>query len=115
MRDFKLRRRFNKFVKDGGAGGGGAGGGVMRVKFNEDGTALDKTWQEISDCFANGGYAYVWENGAGVTTITPILSMGYEGTTYWVAISGVGTERELACSSPDGYPSMEGGGEDTDS
>lgn len=26
MRDFKLRRRFNKLVKDGGAGGGGAGG-----------------------------------------------------------------------------------------
>lgn len=108
MRDFKLRRRFNKLVKDGGAGGGsgGAGGGVMRVGNN--GNAMDKTWQEISDCFANGGYAYIAMSPApGIAFVMPIVAVGYEKATYTVAalstLEGVALV-QFTCSSPDEYP-----------
>lgn len=54
MRDFKLRRRFNKFVKNGG--GGGAGGGFV-ITFEKTGDwqyTSDKTSGELYDAINSG-------------------------------------------------------------
>ena len=105
MRDFKLRRRFNKLVKDGGAGGGG----VMPVRLNQ--TILDKTWQEIADCFAKGGYAYViGDTTPGITLIMPIKGISHEDATYAVGVDAGSQTVQLTCLSPDEYPPFNGGG-----
>lgn len=99
MRDFKLRRRFNKLVKDGGTGGGG----VLRIGF--DGTTLDKTWREISDCFAKGGYAYIAGNVApNATSFATIVGVYSQGSTYSLAANAGGESGEFNCGSPDEYP-----------
>ena len=56
MRDFKLRRRFNEFVKNGGGGGGSAGGGFV-VTFEQTGDwqyTSDKTSGELYDAINSG-------------------------------------------------------------
>ena len=106
MRDFKLRRRFNKLVKDGGAGGGG---NIMRVGLNRATMALDKTWQEISDCFANGGYAYLATTSQyGTAGFHPILNIGSVDEEYSVTIFVEWTQAtNFVCSSPDEYPTYD--------
>lgn len=108
MRDFKLRRRFNKLVKDGGAGGGA--GGAMRIERNKATNALDKTWQEISDCFGNGGYAYVGDSPIPtLTIIMPIMAIGQAGDAEYFVDALLANSKgaqaiTFTCSSPDEYP-----------
>lgn len=87
---------------------GGGGGGVMRVEIN--GTSLDKTWQEISDCFSNGGYAYVAVNPFSTnTTIMPITQVGGGNGTYAVSVFVLEDAQStlFICSSPDEYPVLD--------
>lgn len=94
-------------------------GGVMRVMSteNEAGTeaVLDKTWQEICDVFANGGYAYVCdiyeEDGTdeiecAVGIIAYVISSLVDGIyKYYVYVYFNGTElRNYEILSADGYP-----------
>lgn len=90
-------------------GGGGAGVGVMRIGINMQTMALDKTWQEIWDCFANGGYAYVAVNTASTSaTFMPIVGVAnpgrYDYFVYAFTAEGTMQAMQFTCSSPDEYP-----------
>ena len=97
----------SKNISDFAPGGGGSGAGVMRVGRDAQANTLDKTWQEISDCFANGGYAYIAISpGPGMTVAMPIVGIGGANAQYFVmAISPQTMDTvNFVCSSPNEYP-----------
>lgn len=90
-------------------GGGGTGSDVMRVGHDMQTMALDKTWQEIWDCFANGGYAYIAVNTASTSAMfMPIVGVTnpgrYDYFVYAFMAEGAMQAMQFTCSSPDEYP-----------
>ena len=81
-------------------GGGGGGGGALVV--TSDGTALDKTWQEIHDALP---MVWVLNDGA----YGPVV-IAYElSDQFWVGVWDYMTSEAVmyVASSTDGYPVLD--------
>lgn len=115
----KNNREWSEFSMAGGGGGGSTGGGVMSIRATVDGQSvtLDKTWQQIYDHIAAGGFAvtYLTTPEVGIAQTMPITLAEYSDDTYYVyaiqyASNGSVTANIFDTNSTDGYPFMAIGG-----
>ena len=107
MRDFKLRRRFNKLVKDGGAGGGL----VVHAVAQGDNTVLSETFRTIKTAMDAGRLVIIIHDEFDVPTTTIVNAHWMDGADYAVCVFNPLNEVYITfkTASEDGYPTAGGG------
>lgn len=112
MRDFKLRRRFNKYVKDNPGGGSGGGGEVFVVNVTNGATpgvfTFDKTFNEIFNA-RNSGQTIMCVRSPSQSQIivsAPALEISYvpNRSEYSIVVCMEMTLVKFTTNNPDGYP-----------